>query len=282
MTGSERPDALRGGFAAATAVTRAEEHPPEPDIDERYRAEVPPGWDIAGNVNGGLLAAITARAAADTTQRPDVITITGHFLAPGRPGPLDVTVTPHRLKGRHATSSVTLDSDRRVLAALATCSDLGRARGPEIVTEPPLRLPDPEDCLSSTTEPQAPPFARRIDIRLHPEDAGFRDPATRSGRAIMRGWARLRDDEEIDSFALVQIADAFPPTTFHLPIAQGWTPTLELTVQVRARPVPGWVRCRFRTRYVSQGYLEADGEIWDESDRLVALSRQLALMPLEA
>ena len=282
MSGSERPDVPRGGFAAATAITRVDGQLPGPDTEERYRAEIPKGWDIAGNVNGGLLAAIAARAAADATQRPDVVTITGHFLAPGRHGALDVRVTPHRLQGRHTTSSVTLDSDRRVLAALATCSDLGRARGPEIVTETPLRLPDPEDCVSSTAEPQAPPFARRIDIRLHPEDAGFRDPTTRSGRAIMRGWARLRDDEDIDSFALVQIADAFPPTTFQLPIAQGWTPTLELTVQVRARPVPGWVRCRFRTRFVSRGYLEADGEIWDANDRLVALSRQLALMPLEA
>jgi acyl-CoA thioesterase len=73
--------------------------------------------------------------------------------------------------------------------------------------------------------------------------------------------------------------DAFPPTIFnaHLPIA--WTPTLELTAHVRGLPEPGWLRCRFSTRFISGGMLEEDGDIWDESGRLVAQSRQLALQP---
>jgi acyl-CoA thioesterase len=63
----------------------------------------------------------------------------------------------------------------------------------------------------------------------------------------------------------------------NLPLA--WTPTLEMTTHVRAMPAPGWLRCRFTTRFVTGGLLEEDGEIWDQSGRLVALSRQLALVP---
>jgi len=62
-----------------------------------------------------------------------------------------------------------------------------------------------------------------------------------------------------------------------LPVA--WTPTVELTAHVRASPAPGWLRCRFSTRFVTAGFLEEDGEVWDSTGRLVGQSRQLALVP---
>jgi Acyl-CoA thioesterase C-terminal domain len=58
-----------------------------------------------------------------------------------------------------------------------------------------------------------------------------------------------------------------------------WTPTVELTAHVRARPAAGWLRCVFTTRFVTGGFLEEDGEVWDETSTLVAQSRQLALIP---
>jgi len=48
---------------------------------------------------------------------------------------------------------------------------------------------------------------------------------------------------------------------------------------VRARPAPGWLACAFTTRFVTGGFLEEDGEVWDATGRLVAQSRQLALVP---
>jgi acyl-CoA thioesterase len=54
--------------------------------------------------------------------------------------------------------------------------------------------------------------------------------------------------------------------------------TLELTVQLRGHPAPGWLACRASTRYVTGGYHEEDFEIWDSTGVLVAQSRQLALL----
>ena len=123
-----------------------------------------------------------------------------------------------------------------------------------------------------------PPFMGKVELRLHPADAGFFDGA-KAGEARMRGWFRLRDGEPIDSAALVMAVDAFPPTIFNVDLPVAWVPTVELTAHVRARPAPGWLRCEFRTRFVSGGRLEADGLVWDEPGTLVAQSRQLALVP---
>ena len=58
--------------------------------------------------------------------------------------------------------------------------------------------------------------------------------------------------------------------------------TLDLTVHVRGPLAtttwqPGdWILARFRTRLSADGFLEEDGELWDECGNLIAMSRQLA------
>lgn len=74
-------------------------------------------------------------------------------------------------------------------------------------------------------------------------------------------------------------ADVFPPTAFNARLPVTWVPTVELTTHIRRRPEPGWLRCRFISRHIAGGFMEEDGEVWDRSGRLVAQSRQLALVP---
>ena len=78
---------------------------------------------------------------------------------------------------------------------------------------------------------------------------------------------------------LLTIADGFPPSILgHVEI--GWLPTIELSVHVFAEPVPDepWLRATLRTRSIVDGLLDEDGELWDESGRLVARFRQLAML----
>ena len=117
----------------------------------------------------------------------------------------------------------------------------------------------------------------QFDERIHPEDAGAFQGAP-TGVARVRGWFRLLDGEPLDPFTLLLVADAFPPAIFNLDIPMGWTPTLEMTTHIRANPTTEWLRCQFTTRFITGGLLEEDGEIWDQAGRLVALSRQLALV----
>ena len=267
-------DTPQGAFAQAIRVRR------DPQLPQRWHGEVPPGWDIVGNTNGGLLLALATRAITQATERPDPVTVTGHFLAPGRPGPVTVDVEVLRPGGRHATARALMTSDRTVMSVMATTTDLSTMSAPLYLDGGPPDLPPPEQCHTQRTGPLGvPPFVERVDQRLHPDDGRFHEPNGKSGQALMRGWFRLRDDEPLDTVGLVLAADAFPPTTFNTDLPIAWTPTVELTVHVRARPRPGWLRAVFRTRFVSRGNLEADGELWDDDDRLVAQSRQLQLVP---
>ena len=215
------------------------------------------------------------------------------------------------------------------LRVLATYGDLGALDGEVSTTAAPPVLPPPEQCVSAD---QAPPaflkhasLLERLDLRLDPATTGWA-LGKPSGNGVIRGWLRMADAREPDPLLLLLAVDALPPVAFELglpgwtptleltahvrarpapgwlrmadgrepdplllllavdalpPVAfelglPGWTPTLELTAHVRARPAPGWLRVNLTSRTMSGGYLEEDAEVWDSEGRLVALSRQLA------
>lgn len=216
--------------------------------------------------------------------RSDPVSVTGHYLAPGRPGRLRSAVAPLRSGRRFASARALLsDSDGHpVLAALGTFGDLGAAPEPNLLATSPPELPPPEHCVGSSERPReaAAPlsFMDRVDLRLHPEDAGFYRGAP-SGEARVRGWFAFADPEPVDTIGLLCVLDAFPPTVFNAALPLNWVPTLEFTAHVRRRPAPGPLACEFTTRLVSDGFLEEDGLVWDSTGAPVAQSRQLALVP---
>lgn len=260
-------------FTEATAVRRTAER--------SFTAEIDPGWAIGGNANGGYLMVMMARAAIEVTGKPDPLTMTAHFLAPVRSGQVTIEVDPVRIGGRHATATASLRSAEGALlmVVIATTTDLASAEGPELVDAVPPDLPDPDLCIGMGSPPEQDPmsFMSRVELRLHPDDASFLEGRA-SGKARVRGWFRLRG-EETGTIGLLVALDGFPPTVFNASLPLNWVPTIELTAHVRAIPDPGWLRCAFTSRFITGGYLEEDGEIWDRSGRLVAQSRQLALVP---
>ena len=241
-----------------------------------YHARIANGWDIFGNANGGYLLAIAARAMTDATQRIDPITITGHFLAPGRTGDLDVELEVVREGRQFATSRATLlAGETPLVLATGICGDLSTMSGPTMMSLVHPELPPPEDCIFDSAF--SPRFAQRVDMRFHPEDVEYLNGAP-SGTMQMRGWFRLRNEEPLDTIALICVGDAFPPTIFNAGLPPAWTPTLEYTVHVRRRPAPGWLACAFETRALDHGFLEEDGTVWDSEGQLVAQTRQLAIV----
>lgn len=240
------------------------------------------GWDIGGNANGGYLMALAVNGLRQLAGRPDPVTVTAHYLSPGRPGPAQVDGTVVKAGRRFTTVSGRLHRDGvPIVQMLASFGDLSAPSSTFVhMQSGPPDLPPMDECAYRGPNGAVPvALMNRLDLRLHPDHVGFMTGSP-SGVAEVAGWFGFADGRPVDTLGLLLACDAFPPAVFHLDMPPGWVPTVELTVHVRGVPAPGPVRCVFRSRFVQGGFLDEEGEVWDSAGTLVAQSRQLGLTPL--
>ncbi|MDH4392975.1 MAG: thioesterase family protein [Aquabacterium sp.] len=257
------------------------------DSPGRYTGQVLPNWNIGANPNGGYLLALAAQALRQATpSQPDALSITVHYLRPGLPGQ-PCTIDTQLLRSGRSLSTVraTLLQDGsprlEVLAAmgkLGTDGNLGTpgaAPSPQISMPPPT-IPPPEACPGRSAPAQGVSLSilDRLDIRLHPAQA---QPGA-AGQARVSGWIRFADGRPPDALGCLLMADAFPPAVFGLLGMVGWVPTVELTVQLRGHPAPGWLLGEFWSHDLRDGRVVEDGALWDSTGQLVAQARQLAMV----
>lgn len=230
-------------------------------------------WNVGPIPNGGYLMAAAAKAMARAVSHTDPLTITGHYLRPATAGAAEFIVTPVKQGGTFDNAQAVLVQDGsercRFLAAFGT---LDRISGPSWRRDEPPALPPPEQCVKLRG---ALAINQRYDAWFAPQSAGWMR-GEKGGEAEFLLWIAHADGRAPDLSSLLLFADGMPPPVFNRDGPLSWVPTVELTVHLRAKPAPGLVRCRFRTRYMTRGLLEADGELWDSQGELVALSRQLA------
>jgi acyl-CoA thioesterase len=241
----------------------------------RFLAPVSDNWSINGTPNGGYLLALLARAMQPHTDMQATPILTAHYLARCLPGPVEVHVEPVARSARFTRLQARLYQDgqekTRAMGTFAAPPDDCRVERYE--RQAPA-LPPPEACRPI---PELPRYTlyRHVEVRLDPEGAGWMEgkPAARSEH---RGWIRFREPRATDVGALALMADAFPPAVLASQGLVAWVPTLELSLSIRRVPEARWICGRFRTRYITCGLLEEDGELWDPQGRLVAISRQIA------
>ncbi len=255
-----------------------------PLADGRYDVDLSEGWVVGAGVNGGYQLAVIGHAISTSLPgKPDPITMSAYYLSPGLPGPARVSVQVRREGGRFATVGAELSQEGQTrVTALATYGDLDRSGEEVETTAEEIELPPLEECFSMKMAPpevrkSSPAIMSRFDMRFPVDQIGWAvgEP---SGRGEMSCWFRMADDREPDPIQLLMVLDAMPPVTFNLG-RMGWAPTLELTTHVRAKPAPGWLKVRHATRNLAGGMFEEDCEVWDSAGRLVAQSRQLAVLP---
>jgi acyl-CoA thioesterase len=252
-----------------------------------FRGTITPRWNIGPVPNGGYVLAFGLGALSRITPFADPVVATAYFVRPTAVGAAEVHTEVIKVGKRFATAQARIVQDgkerARILATFGTLPDGTASDGTppdddEVahLTLVPPALPPRDSCVS---EYAAGPFelAHRFEMALTHSSVAFLR-GERTEHALLEGYVRFVDGGVPDLRALAMLADAFPPPVLNV-AAGGWVPTLELTVQLRARPRTDWVIGRFTTRSVVNGLLEEDGELWDSGGRLLAISRQTALLP---
>ena len=262
---------LQQGFDAATQITPAE--------SGGFTAQLDQNWSAVGNLNGGYLQAIMARAAAVGSVHPHVVAATTHFLRSPDAGAAHLVVEPLRT-GRSASQvrvrllqdgepkaeTVFMLGDLTGVSPDPVFTSAGfQARG--VAFEDSVRFKPPREVFPVE-------LLHQVELYLDPESLGFTRGEPR-GIGELRGWLHLPGQVPFDPISLLQAADTFPPPTFDID-PTGWVPTFELTTYVRALPAPGPVQVLMQANLVQGDRVDETCTIWDSRGVVVAQSHQLA------
>lgn len=262
---------VKQGFDAATHIV--------PDAAGGYTVQLDQNWSAVGNLNGGYLQAIQARAAVAESEHPHVVAASTHFLKSPEAGGAQLVVEPLRV-GRNASQLRVrlLQDDQPKVETVFMLSDLTNTEPHPVFTTAnfPARGLDFDDNVRFKPPREAFPveLLHQMELYVEPESLGFTRGAPR-GLGELRGWLHLPEQVPFDPISLLQAADTFPPPTFDIN-PTGWVPTFELTTYVRALPAPGPVQVLMQANLVQGDRVDETCTIWDKNGVVVAQSHQLA------
>lgn len=239
------------------------------------RGHITDNWSINGTPNGGYLLAILANAMLRHSEKVSTPIVTANYISRCAPGDADLLMEEFsrtRQFNRYQVKLSQAGTER--IRALGTLAD---EKNECFLERYETRVPDLSPLEACIQLPAMPGFdlLSRMDIRLDPASAGWMQ-GTLSDISEMKGWITFREARPHDLLSVLLMADCFPPPVFASQGMMAWVPTIELSVNVRKIPETAWLRGHFRSRFITCGLVESDGELWDDEGNLVAISRQIA------
>lgn len=231
-------------------------------------------WSINGHPNGGYLMAILANAALAVSEKQSISIFTANFIAGCQPGPARLFVEPLGQSKTFDRFQIRLvQNDIEKIRAFATLMSKDTEGEHQYEQSPPELLPS-QQCIPIPEIPGHSIF-EQMEVRLEPVYAGWMT-GNMSERSEQKGWVRFKTKRHLDQLALLLMADAFPPPVMAKHGLVAWVPTIELSVNLRNQPQSDWLKGVFRSRFIDHNIVDEDGEIWDETGNLVAISRQIS------
>lgn len=258
-----------------------ERHPFDIDlemVDKRDRVfdiTLSDRWSINGTPNGGYLMGVLANAMVHCSEKKETPIITANYISKCSPGKARLCVDVMSESSNFSRLMVRLlqDGKEKVRAFGTFSSPLDGDIVQAYETGPPVMAPF-EDAFQVPVMPDNALFDH-IDLRLDPSCTGWVS-GDLSDRAAFKGWICFKNQRAIDIPAILLFADTYPPPVFTRFGLSAWVPTVELSVNIRKVPDSCVLKGVFRSRFISGGLVEEDGELWEEGGDLVAISRQIS------
>ncbi len=241
----------------------------------RFTGNITDNWSINGIPNGGYILAILANAMLQHSDKRSTPIVTTNYFSRCTPGAADLSVEEFSRSTQFNRFQAKLNQEgKERVRSLGTFADEKIDCFIERYESSIPPISPLEECVAAPEFP-ALTILNQVDIRLDPACAGWM-LGKLTDRSEMKGWITFRDERPFDLLSVLMFMDAFPPPVFTSQGMMGWVPTIELTVNVRKIPQTRWLKGQFRTRFITCGLLESDGEMWDEAGNLIAISRQIA------
>jgi acyl-CoA thioesterase len=262
----------------------------------RYTLDVDSRWNCPVVPQGGMMAAIAARAMADELADPSqtLRSLTTVFAAQVPAGPVTVDVSVLR-RGRSMSQALaTVRAAGAADAGHTTVAVFGQPRPGFEFTDvskpdvpPPLECPSFRDPLPEEAgefEPRVFPFWENVEGRAALGHAPWEDYAPTSSDWVH--WYRFDEppmlpDGTLDPLAVVALCDLMPSSVGERmgPGTPMWyPPSADLTVHLFGKARSEWVLAHLRSRRATDGYASVECALWDEPGQLVAHAAQVVFM----
>lgn len=261
----------------------------------RYRAVIGPAWELAIVPQGGIVAAIAAKAMVLELDQPDqsLRTISVVFAGRVETGPVEIDVVVLR-RGRSMSQLTATVRTPGADAGLTAIAVFGRERRGATFTDLTFPEVEPPEGLRGYRDP----VPEGVDFEFDGEPRPFWEaivecrPAMgrppwepfEDGPAEIVYWYRLDDppildDGTLDPLATIVLCDTMPGAVGQKvgPALGNWFgPSADFTMHLLGPARPGWLLAHNRARHAGDGYASVEMALWDPTDRtLVAYSTQV-------
>lgn len=268
---------------------------PTGDQPGRFTATIGPRWMLVVVPQGGLVAAMAARAMAQTLGVPEqsLRSLSAVFAGQVGVGPVEIEVTLLR-QGRSMSQLTATVRNVGAAAGLTAVAVFGASRPGFEFTELEYPDVDPPDDLRSFRDP--PPEG--VDFEFDRPPMPFWEEIVEArpvigrppwepfepGPAVAAYWYRLDsppmlDDGTLDPVAAIVLCDTMPGSVGERlgPDSGNWFgPSADFTVHLLGPAHPGWLLAYGQARHAGDGYASVDMALWDPTERtLVAYATQV-------